>query len=120
ASLLRQTYEPLGTLDSSFVRHGVCRLMDGHTRDWHAMPILDCHYTSSEPFSQHLFQSAGHGGASLARSYNIHLRITLQLIGHSVNVQRIALAHDRTLHRGNGINRRHPSSKDMPAILAEL
>src|SRR5712691_3603043 len=113
-------YEHLGAPDSSCIRHGMGRLIDGHTRDRRAVPILDRHYTSSEPLSQDLFQPAGHGGASLARSYDIYLRITLQIIGHSVNVQRVVLAHDRTLHRGNGINRRHPSGKDVPTILAEF
>jgi len=48
------------------------------------------------------------------------MRITLQIIGYRINVQRVTLAHDRALHCGNGINCRHPSSKDVPAILAEL
>jgi hypothetical protein len=96
------------------------RLIDGHTRDRRAVSILNRHYPSSEPLSQHLFQPAGHGGASLACSYDIHVRITLQIIGYRINMQRVTLAHDRTLHCGNGINCSHPSGKDVPAILAEF
>jgi hypothetical protein len=43
-----------------------------------------------------------------------------QIIGHAVNVERVSLAHDSTLHCGNGINRRYPGGEDVPAILAEL
>lgn len=84
------------------------------------MPILDRDHATCQPLSQGLFQSLGHRRTSFARSYNIDVRVTLQIIGHSVNVQRVALTHHRTPHRGNGINRRYPSGKDVPAILAEL
>ena len=76
--------------------------------------------TSSETSVRNGSSMRGHGSARLARSYDIHLRITLQIVSHTTNVQRVALAHDRTLHCGNGINRRHPSGKDVPTILAEF
>jgi len=46
--------------------------------------------------------------------------VSLQLIGHAVNVKHVSLAHDGALYCGNGINRRYPSGEDVPAILAEL
>jgi hypothetical protein len=46
--------------------------------------------------------------------------VSLQIIGHAVNVEKVSLAHDGALHCGNGINRRYSSGEDMPAILAEL
>jgi len=46
--------------------------------------------------------------------------VSLQLIGHAVNVKHVSLAHDGALYCGNGINRRYPSGEDVPAILVEL
>jgi hypothetical protein len=46
--------------------------------------------------------------------------VSLQIIEHAANVESISLAHNGAPHCGNGINRRYPSSEDVPAILAEL
>jgi hypothetical protein len=46
--------------------------------------------------------------------------VSLQIIGHTVNVESVFLAHNGMPHGSNGINRRYPSGKDVPAILAEL
>jgi len=46
--------------------------------------------------------------------------VSLQIIGHAVNVEHVSLAHDGTPHCGNGVNCRYPSSEDAPAILTEL
>jgi hypothetical protein len=46
--------------------------------------------------------------------------VLLQIIGHTVNVETVPLAHDSAPHGGDGINRRYPSGENVPAILAEL
>jgi hypothetical protein len=46
--------------------------------------------------------------------------VSLQLIGHAVNVKHVSLAHDGALYCGNGINCRYPSGENIAAILAEL
>jgi hypothetical protein len=107
-------------LPASRVRHRMGGFMDGHTCDRSAMPILDRHSTCREPLSQHFFQALGHRGASLASAYDIHVCVTLQIIGNAVNIQRVTLAHERTPHCGNRINRCYSSGKDVSAILTQL
>jgi hypothetical protein len=46
--------------------------------------------------------------------------VLLQIIGHTVNVETVSLAHDGAPHCGNGVNRRYPRGENVPAILAEL
>jgi len=94
--------------------------MDGHTGDRSQVPILDRDHATCQPLSQGLFQALCHGGTCFTRSYDIHVCIALQIIGHTVNVEKVSLAHDRAPYCGNGINRRYSSGEDVPAILAEL
>ena len=84
------------------------------------MPILDRDHATCQALSQDLFQALRHGSTCFTRSYDVHLRVALQIIGHTVNVESVSLTHDGTLHCGNGINRRYPSGEDVPAILTEL
>jgi len=84
------------------------------------MPILDRDHATCQPLSQDLFQALRHGGPCFTRSYNVYVGVALQIIGHAVNIERIALAHHGTPHCGNGINRRYPGGEDVPAILVEL
>jgi len=84
------------------------------------VPILDRDHTAGQALSQDLFQALRHGGPGFTRSYDVHVGVTLQIIGHTVNVESMSLAHDGALHCGNGINRRYPSGKEVAAILTEL
>ena len=84
------------------------------------MPILDRDHATCQALSQDLFQALRHGSTRFTRSYDVHVGVSLQLIGHAVNVKHVSLAHDGALYCGNGINRRYPSGEDVPAILAEL
>jgi hypothetical protein len=84
------------------------------------MSILDRNHAACQALAQDLFQALRHGGTSFTSSYDIHVGVTLQIIGPAVNVENISLTSNRTSHRGNGINRRYPGGKDIPAILAEL
>jgi hypothetical protein len=94
--------------------------MDGHTGDRSQVPILDRDHTICEPLSQDLFQALRHRGTCFTRAYDVHVCVAPQIIGRAVNVETVSLAHDGTTHGSNGINRRYPSGKDVPAILAQL
>jgi hypothetical protein len=94
--------------------------MDGHTGDRSEVPILDRDHTTCQLLSQDLFQALRHGSTCFTRSYDVYVGVTLQIIGHTINVESVSLAHDGAPHCGNGINRRYPSGEDVPAILAEL
>ena len=84
------------------------------------MPILDHDHATCQALSQDLFQTLRHDSTRFPRSYDIHVCVALQIIGHTVNVESVSLAHDGAPHCGNRINRRYPSGEDVPAILAEL
>jgi hypothetical protein len=92
----------------------------GYTRDRSKVAILDRDHATRQPLSQDLFQSLCHGGPGFTRSHDIHLGVTLQIIGYAVDAECVSLAYDRTPYCGNGINCRYPSSKDVSAILVEL
>jgi hypothetical protein len=94
--------------------------MDGDTGDRREVPVLDCDHATCQPLSQDLFQALRHGGTCFARSYDVHMGVLLQIIGHTVNVETVPLAHDSAPHGGDGINRRYPGGENEPAILAEL
>ena len=84
------------------------------------MPILDRDHATGQALSQDFFQALRHSGTRFACAYDVHMGVSLQIIGHAVNVESVSLAHDGTPHRSNGINRCYPSGEDVPAILAEL
>ena len=84
------------------------------------MPILDRDHATCQALSQDLFQALRHGSTRFTRSYDVHVCVALQIIGHTVNVESVSLTHNGTPHCSNGINRRYPSGEDVPAILAEL
>ena len=94
--------------------------MDSHPRDRSAVSILDRDHTICQALSQDLFQALRHSSTRFPRSYDVHVSVALQIIGHAVKVEHVSLAYDGAPHCGNGINRRYPGSEDVPAILAEL
>ena len=64
------------------------------------MPILDRDRTTGQALSQDLFQTLRHSGTCFTCSYDVYVDVTLQIIGHAVNVESVSLAHDGAPHCG--------------------
>jgi hypothetical protein len=94
--------------------------MESHTGNRSQVPILNRDRTICQALSQDLFQALRHGGTCFTRSYDVHVGVALQIIGHAVNVEAVSLTHDGTPHCHSWINRRYPSGKDVPTILVHL
>ena len=84
------------------------------------MAIFDGNGTATEAPVQNRFESLHHRGAGLAGAHDIDMGIPPQVIRRTIHYQRLAVANNRSLHRGHRVNRCYSSGKDARCIVPQL